>query len=307
MRIGIMGTGGVGGYFGGLLAKAGHEVTFIARGEHLQAIRSRGLKVESANFDSFLIQPARATDTPADVGQVDLVLFVVKTYDTDSAAQLMRPMVGSQTTILPLQNGVESVQKLSQYFPKENLIGGMTQALVSIAKPGVIKHEAQYKRIVFGELNGRETPRLKMICDALKGCGVDAEMTTDIEKTLWTKLLHIAPFGGVACVTRSAVGAIRADAEAFAMLRRAMAEVESVARAKGVAMDADVVEKATTFVNSLVPSAMPSILRDVLAGKRSEYDALSGAVVRAGRETDTATPLHEFFWTCLKVVDSQSR
>jgi len=307
MRIGIMGTGGVGGYFGGLLAKAGHEVTFIARGEHLKAIRSHGLKVESANFESFLIHPAQATDNPADVGEVDLILFVVKTYDTDSAAQLMRPMVGAQATILPLQNGVESVQKLSRYFSKENLIGGMTQALVSIAAPGVIKHEAQYKRIVFGELDGRETPRLKMIYDALKGCGVDAEITTDIEKTLWTKLLHIAPFGGVACVTRSAIGPIRANNEAFAMLRRAMAEVEAVARAKGVAMDADVVEKATAFVNSLAPNSMPSILRDVVAGKRSEYDALSGAVVRAGRETNTATPLHEFFWTCLKVVDSQSQ
>jgi 2-dehydropantoate 2-reductase len=307
MRIGIMGTGGVGGYFGGLLAKAGHEVTLIARGEHLKAIRSHGLKVESANFESFVVQPAQATDNPAEAGEMELILFVVKTYDTDSAAQLMRPMVGAQTTILPLQNGVESVRRLSRYFPKDNLTGGMTQALVSIASPGVIKHEAQYRRIVCGELNGRETPRLKMICEALKQAGADAEMTSDIEKTLWTKLLHIAPLGGVACMTRSAVGAIRADAEALAMLRRAMAEVEAVARAKGVAMDADVVEKATTFVNSLVPTAMPSILRDVLAGKRSEYDALSGAVVRAGRETNTATPLHDFFWTCLKVVDSQSQ
>jgi len=220
---------------------------------------------------------------------------------------LMRPMVGSRTTILPLQNGVESVSKLNAYFPKENLIGGMTQALVSIARPGVIKHEAQYRRIVCGELNGRETPRLKTICETLKQAGVDAEMTNDIEKTLWTKLLYIAPFGGVASVTRSAIGSIRADAEAFAMLRRAMVEVEAVARAKSVAMDADVVDKATAFVNSLGPGSMPSILRDVLAGKRSEYDALSGAVVRAGRETNMATPLHDFFWTCLKVVDSQSR
>jgi len=304
MRIAIVGTGGLGGYFGGLLARAGHEVTFIARGEHLQAIRTRGLKVYSVHGD-FEIRPARATDNPADVGPVDLTICAVKAYDTDSAAQLMRPLIGPSTAILPLQNGVESVTRLSRYFHKEAILGGAAWIVSSIAEPGVIRQESQVRRIVLGELDGRETPRAHAIRDALAEGGATVEVTSEIEKVLWTKLLFIASFSGITSVTRAPAGPVLACDESRLLFIQAMREVEAVARARGLPLDADVVEKnLVAFAEKFEPTATTSMQRDVVAGRRLEYDALNGAVVRAGRASGVPTPIHEFIWTCLKVVDS---
>jgi 2-dehydropantoate 2-reductase len=302
MHIAIVGAGGLGGYFGGLLARAGYTVTFIARGEHLRAIRSYGLTVHSVH-GNFEVRPARATDDPAEAGPVDLTIFAVKTYDTDSAAEQMRPLVGPQTAILPLQNGVESAALLSRHFGREAVLAGMAQVIAYIAEPGVIRQESQFRRIVFGELDGRETPRLRAIHQALAQSGIDAETTTQIEKVLWTKLLFIASFSGITSVTRAPAGPVLACDESRLLLNRAMREVEAVARAKGVALDADVVEKTMAFVGKLEPTATSSMQRDVIAGRRLEYDAMNGAVVRAGRETGISTPVHEFLWTCLKVAD----
>ena len=303
MRIAIVGTGGLGGYFGGLLARTGHDVVFIARGAHLAAIRAHGLKVYSVHGD-FEVKPARATDDPAEIGAVDLTIFAVKTYDTDSAAQRMRPLVGPQTAILPLQNGVESAARLSRYFGQAPVLGGAAWIVSSIAEPGVIRQASQFRRIVFGELNGRDTRRVREIFEALKQSGATVEVTNEIEKVLWTKLLFIASFSGISSVTRAPAGLVWASDESRLLLERAMREVEAVTRAKGVELDADVVEKTMTLVEKLEPTATSSMQRDVAAGRRLEYDAINGAVVRAGRETGVPTPVHEFIWTCLKVVDS---
>ena len=302
MHIAIMGSGGAGGYYGALLARSGHDVTFIARGAHLRAIREHGLKVYSVHGD-FQIAPAHVTDDPAEVGAVDLTIFAVKTYDTDSAAQRMRPLVSSQTTILPLQNGVESAAHLSRYFRKEAVLGGATWIVSSIVEPGVIRQESQFRRIVLGEIDGRETQRAKDIRQALADAGITAELTNTIEKVLWTKLLFIASFSGLTSVTRAPAEPVRTCAESRLLLERAMREVEAAARAKGVDLDADVVGKAVAFVDGLAPTATSSMQRDVAAGRRLEYDAINGAIVRAGRETSVPTPVHEFFWTCLRVID----
>lgn len=303
MHIAIVGAGGAGGYYGALLARAGHDVAFIARGAHLQAIRANGLKVRSVHGD-FDIPQAIGTDNPSEIGAVDLTICTVKTYDTDSAAQMMRPLVSSHTTILPLQNGVESAAHLSRYFGTDAVLGGATWIVSSIAEPGVIRQESPFRRIVLGELDGRETQRVKDICQALVDAGITAEVTNNIEKVLWTKLLFIASFSGFSSVTRAPAGPVMAYAESRLLLERAMREVEAVARVKNVDLDADVVEKTMTFVANLSPDATSSMQRDVVAGRRLEYDAINGSIVRAGREAGIPTPIHEFFWTCLKVIDS---
>jgi 2-dehydropantoate 2-reductase len=303
MKIAIVGTGGAGGYYGGLLARSGHAVSFIARGAHLQAIRSHGLRVLSVHGD-FEINPARATDDPAEIGAVDLTIFTVKTYDTDHAAQMMRPLVSSHTAILSLQNGVESAAHLSRYFGRDNVLGGATWIVSSIVEPGVIRQESQFRRIVLGELDGRESQRAQDIRDALAQAGITAEVSDNIEKVLWAKLLFIASFSGITSVTRAPAGPVMACAESRSLLEQAMREVEAVARAKGISLDADVVDKTMTFVANLSPDATSSMQRDVAAGRRLEHNAINGAIVRAGRETGIATPVHEFIWTCLKVVDS---
>ena len=302
----MVGTGGIGGYFGGLLARAGHDVAFIARGEHLRAMRAHGLKILSVHGD-FEIRPARATDNPAEIGAVDLTIFAVKTYDTDSAAELMRPLVGPQTAILPLQNGVESAARLSRYFEKQAILGGAAWIVASIAEPGVIRQESQFRRITFGELDGRGTQRARDIYEALKQSGATVEVSDEIEKVLWTKLLFIASFSGITSVTRAPAGPVLACDESRSLFVRAMREVEAVARAKGIPLDSDVVDKTLVFADGFGATATSSMMRDVVAGRRLEYDALNGAVVRAGRETGVPTPVHEFLWTCLKVVDSMAK
>ena len=302
MKIAIVGAGGVGSYLGGLLARAGHEVALIARGRHLEAIRAHGLRIRSLHGD-FDIRPAVATDNPAEVGPTDLTIFTVKTYDIDSTAELARPLIGPQTAVLPLENGVESPAQLSRYFGKEAVLGGAVWVVSAVAEPGVIRQESQFRRIVFGEMDGRPTSRVAAIRDALGQSGFTVETTDQIEKVLWTKLLFIASFSGVTSVTRAPAGPVVACVESRSLLNRAMLEVEAVARAIGIPLDADVVEKTMAFVVGLEPKTTSSMQRDVLAGRRLEYDALNGAVVRAGQETGVPTPVHEFLWTCLKVVD----
>ncbi len=305
MKIAIFGSGGVGSYFGGLLAQAGHEVAFIARGAHLQALRDKGLKVRSVHGD-FDIPRVTATDDPQEVGETDLTICTVKTYDIGVIADRLRPLMGPQTALLPLQTGVETPDALTQHFGSA-VLGGAVWVVAAVAEPGVIQQQSQFRRIVFGELDSRETPRLHTIHEALANSGATVEITGDIRKVLWTKLLFIASFSGITSVTRAPAGPVMACVESRLLLERAMREVEAVARAKGFQLDDDVVAKTLDFCDKLAPDATSSMQRDVAAGRRLEYDAINGAVVRAGKETGLPTPVHEFCWTCLKVVDSMAR
>ena len=302
MKIAIVGAGGVGGYLGGLLAREGHAVALIARGEHLRALRDRGLSVRSVHGD-FVVRPALVTDSPAEFGTCDLVVFTVKTYDTDAAAQVVKPIVGEQTTMLPLQNGVDAAAHLTPHFGRERIVEGVVWIVASIAEPGVIRQESQVRRFVIGESDGRMTARLSAIRDAIAATGCTAETTSAIARVSWTKLLFLASIAGMTSMTRSTVGRILDVPETREMFRRAMAEVDAVARAKGIELEPGAVETAMGFAAKLEPTATSSMARDVAAGRRSEYDALCGAVVRAGRETGVPTPVHEFCFTCLKAME----
>ncbi|HJQ99244.1 MAG TPA: 2-dehydropantoate 2-reductase [Candidatus Polarisedimenticolaceae bacterium] len=302
MKIAVVGAGGVGGYLGGLLAKEGHEVALIARGAHLEAIRERGIRVRSVHGD-FEARPALATDRASEFGVADVVFFVVKTYDTDAAAEASRPLVGAATTVVPLQNGVESLERLSPWFGRERIVPGAVWIVTSIAEPGIVAQESQVRRFVVGEIDGGVTPRVAAIRDAIASTGCTAEVAPDITQLLWTKLLMLASIAGVTSVTRSTLGRILAVPEAKAMLHRAMAEVEAVARAKGIALEDAAAENWMRFAAKLEPTTTSSMARDVAAGRRSEYDALCGAVVRGGRENGVATPVHELCWTILRTLE----
>lgn len=298
MRIAVMGTGGVGGYFGGLLAHAGYDVTFIARGEHLAAIRTRGLQVQSVHGD-FVVAPAAATDTPATIGPVDYVLFATKTYHLDAALAAMRPLIGPQTAVIPLQNGIDAADRTAAALGRAHVIGGMCQVGSYIAAPGVIRQISQFRRVVVGELDGRITPRVEAIVAALQAAGATAEATDDIRKALWTKFIFIAPFSGVGAVARVPAGEIMSCPPTRRLLEDAMREVEAVARARGIALDTDIVPKTMAFCDAMAPEQTASMQRDVMDGKPSELESLIGVMVRLGEELGVPTPAFRFFYAAL--------
>jgi 2-dehydropantoate 2-reductase len=299
MKIAIVGSGGVGGYFGGLLAKAGNEVTFLARGEHLRAIRERGLEVRSVHGD-FAIRPARAEEDPARVGPVDYVIVAVKTYHLDSASANLGPLVGPATCVLPLLNGVEAADVLARHVPRANLVGGLCALVSYIESPGVIRQESQQRRVVVGELDGSLSARASRIVEAWKSHGVDASTTQDITAALWTKFLFIASMGGITALARAPIGAVRSDEETRTLLRLAFREVEAVARAKDIQLAPDVVQKTMDFVDGLEYTATTSMQRDVAGGRPFELEAFSGVIVRQGRQIPLPTPVHAALYALLR-------
>jgi 2-dehydropantoate 2-reductase len=299
MKIAIMGTGGVGGYYGGLLAKAGRDVTFIARGAHLQAIRKNGLQVKSVHGD-FQVSKALATDKPADVGPVDLIIFATKTYQTDEAAKAIKPMVGKDTVVVPLQNGIDAADRIGQVVGMDHVLGGATWLSAAIEAPGVIGQYSEFRRITLGEFSGKTTARLTSIYDLLKETGATVEVSDNILKVLWTKFVFISSVSAMGSLTRMTFGEYRGVPEARAMLTEAIGEVASVARARGVKLDADILAKTQAFIDSSAPGIKPSMQRDVEAGKPSELESLIGVVVRMGAEKNVPTPVMRFAYAMLK-------
>ena len=299
MKIAIMGTGGVGGYYGGLLAQTGQDVTFIARGAHLAAICAKGLQVKSILGD-FLVSPAKATDNPAEIGPVDLVLFTTKTYHTDEAAQVIRPLVGKNTIVLSLQNGVDAAERIGAAVGMEHLLGGATWLSAAIEAPGVIGLYRQFRRIALGELNGQTTLRLESVYNALKATGATVELCESILSVLWTKFVFIAAVSAMGSLTRATFGEYRAVPEARAVLTEALNEVAAVARAKGVTLDPDVVDKTLAFIDNSAPNIKPSMQRDVETARVSELESMVGIVVRLGIELGVPTPVMRFAYAMLK-------
>ena len=300
MRIAIMGTGGVGGYYGALLALAGqHDVAFIARGPHLEAIREKGLQVKSVLGD-LLVSPALATDRPAEVGPVDLILFTTKTYHTDEAALLMKPMVSDTTTVVSFQNGVDAAERIGAVVGRERVLGGATWLSAAVEAPGVIGQYSQFRRIVLGELDGRKTKRLEDISRALQEAGPTVEVTDNIAKVLWTKFVFISSVSAVGSLTRVTFGEYREVPEARAVLKEAIGEVAAVARAGGVELDGDVVEKTLDFLDGSAPGIKPSMQRDVEGGKVNELESMVGVVVKKGEELGVPTPFMRFAYAMLK-------
>lgn len=299
MRIAIMGSGGVGGYFGARLAAAGHEVAFIARGEHLKAIRERGLRVESPKGDLHLAS-VRATDRPREIGEVESVFFAVKMYDTEPAAEAVRPLLGPDTPVVTFQNGVESVALLSRTFGRDRVMGGVAYVAAAIGEPGVIRHTAM-GRLIFGEIGGGGTARAAALHEACASAAIEATLSDRIEIDIWEKFVRLAVFSGMCALTRSSIGAIRSDPDLLGMLSAALDETFAVARAKGIALRPDLMGEIRKMVHDLPPESKASMLEDLERGKPLELPWLSGAVVRLGRETGVPTPIHSFISTALKL------
>ncbi len=299
MKIAIMGTGGVGGYYGALLAQTGQDVTFIARGAHLQAIREKGLQVKSVHGD-FTVSPAKATDTPSEVGPVDIILFATKTYQTDEAAQSIKPMVGMSTVVVSLQNGIDAADRIGRAVGIEHMLGGVTWLSAAVEAPGIIGQYSQFRRIALGEFNGQTTPRLEAVYNALRETGATVEVSDAILKVLWTKFVFIAPVMAMGSVTRVTFGEYRNVPEARTVLTKAIGEVAAIAQAKGVTLNEDVVKKTLAFIDSSEPGIKPSMQRDVESGKPSELESMIGVVVRLGAEYNVPTPAMQFAYAMLK-------
>jgi 2-dehydropantoate 2-reductase len=298
MRIAIVGAGGVGGYFGARLAEAGADVTFLARGAHLEAIRSRGLTIRSIDGDLHLPRVS-ATDDPAAIGPADIVLFTVKLYDAQAAAALLGPLVGPDTAVIPLQNGVDGADVVAQSVGRSHTAGGTVYVAAVIDEPGVIRHTA-LGRLVFGELDGTRTPRLERLLDVCKPAGFQVTLSDNIQVDIWTKFVLLSVFSGMTAVTRTSIGPIVADPELFAMLKTAARETIAVARARGVELPDRAAEDVERSYQALPPHMKSSMLEDLERGRRLELPWLSGAVVRIGGELGVDTPTHRFIAAVLK-------
>ena len=299
MRIAVFGTGGVGGYFGGLLAHGGHEVTFIARGQQLRAIRENGLQVKSVNGD-FHVRPAQAIDDPAQVGPVDYVVVAVKHYHLDQAAPAMRPLVGAETTVVPLLNGVDAHERLIPALGAGAVVGGLCSLVSLVEAPGVIRQETKLRQVVVGELDRSRSERVERLVQAWAETGAEAIHAEDIHAALWTKLLFIASFGGVGSLARCNMGEMLGAPETRALFIESMKEVEAVARAGGVGLAPDAVAKALAMAEGFEPNATTSMQRDVADGKPFELEAFSGTVIRMGEAAGVPTPVHRHFYALLR-------
>jgi 2-dehydropantoate 2-reductase len=306
MKILIMGTGGVGGYYGGLLAQQGNEVTFISRGAHLYAMRHEGLKVKSVHGD-FTVFPANATEDPAKVEPVDLILFCVKTYSTDEAAKAVRPAVGPQTIVLSLQNGIDAAERIGKIIGMEHVLGGATWLSSAVEAPGVIKQISQFRRIAFGELGGGRSERIQRLYDVLNQTGITVEISEDIRKVLWTKLVFITAVSSIGSLTRLPMGDYRSIPETRHLLSSLMQEVESLARAQAVNLDGDVVQKWLEFIDNSAPHIKPSMQLDVESGHRTELESMIGVVGRKGRELGVPTPVADFVYASLLPIELKAR
>jgi 2-dehydropantoate 2-reductase len=307
VRIAIFGTGGVGGYLGARLTEAGQEVVLIARGEHLDAIRRHGLRLESIAGDA-QVRPALATADPAEAGVADSVIVATKTWQLPEAARAMRPMVGPKTAVLPLLNGVEAADVLARELGREPVLGGLCGMISVLAGPGLIRHTGANPWVTFGELGGTVTDRVRRLEESLRGCrGIRVEVTTEIQVAMWEKFAFITATGGVGSVTRAPMGAFRSVPESRALLEEAMREVVEVARARGVPIREEVVAERMRFIDGLEPHGTSSMQRDILAGRRSELDEWNGAVVRLGREAGVEAPAHAAMYAALLPQELQAR
>lgn len=298
MHIAVMGTGGVGGYFGGRLAAAGEDVSFIARGAHLEALTTKGLTIQSPKGDLHL-PTVRASADPAALGAADVVLFTVKMYDVPQAAAFIRPLIKDGTVVITLQNGVEAVDLVSSVIGREHVAGGVAYVAAVITEPGVIKHTA-LDRLVFGELDGRVSDRLARFKQGCDKSGFDSTLSERIEVDLWSKFSRLSVFSGMTAVTRSPIGVLRDDPQLLTLLTAACEETIAVGRARGVPIPDVLMDEILQMIHGLPPQAKSSMLEDLERGKRLELPWLSGGVVRLGEEAGVKTPIHQFIATVLR-------
>ncbi len=306
MRIAILGVGGVGGYFGARLAAAGQDVHFLARGVHLDAIRAVGLRVESPLGDLH-INPAQATADPAAIGPVDLVLVGVKTWQLAAALASARPLLGPNTAVLPLLNGVEAPATITEILGAQYAFGGLCRIIAMLVGPGHIRHTGIAPAIVFGELDGRQTARSEAIHAALTSAGVQSEITLDVNRALWEKFMLICTWSGLGAITRTPIGVWRSLPGTRDLAERLLHEVVAVGRAHGVELDNTQAAATLAFLDGVPPSGTASMQRDIIAGWPSELEAQSGALVRLGAAVGVPTPVNSFIYHSLLPQEQAAR
>ena len=297
MRIAIVGAGGVGGYFGGRLAAAGEDVTFLARGAHLAAMQQDGLHIASPLGDVHLPK-VQATDRPQAVGPVDVVLFTVKLYDVEASAAALGPMIGPDTVVITLQNGVDAMDMVAKHVGGDHVAGGAAYIVVVIDKPGRLRHTTA-QQLVFGERDGRRSDRLVAFEQAGIRAGFQAQASNDVQSVLWTKFVRLATWSGMTTVTRSPMGVVRDTPATYDMMMAAIEEVIAVGKARGVTFPPDLMDGTIKLIKNFPAASKSSMLEDIERGRRLELPWLSGAVVRIGREVGVPTPIHQFITTIL--------
>lgn len=299
MKIAVMGAGALGGYFGGRLAAAGHDVSLIARGAHLSAIRERGLKILSPRGDLHL-PVVKVTDDPGTVGPVDVVMFMLKNYDVGNGARAIAPMLGDATMVVTCQNGVSAYDRLGAVIGIERVVPGVARIPANVPEPGVINHSAMWDELSFGEMNGRVTARVEAFRDALLEAGTTAVIPDNILHDLWQKFISQATLASLTTLTRLDIGPLRSNPDSRALFIAAMEETERVGRAVVPDLPEGPIEKFLKVLDKLPGTMHASMLDDLNAGKRLEIDYLSGDVVRLGREHGVPTPIHEVFRAALQ-------
>jgi len=307
MKFAIFGTGGVGGYFGGRLAQSGQQVSFIARGLHRTAIAERGLRVESIDGD-FTVIPAAVFADPAGAGAVDVVLVATKAWQVAEAAEQIKPILGPDTFVVPLENGVDSVDRLVSALGRERVLGGMCRISSFLAAPGLIRHVSTSAYVAFGELDNVPSARAIRLLGAFEGSPhLRAEIPANIQVTMWEKFVFICAVSGVGSVARQPIGVVRSTPETRALLRAALEETTRVGRARAVALTEDLPDRIMEAIERTGAATVPSMQRDVMEGRPSELESQSGAVVRMGRELGIPTPTHDFLYAALLPQEEVAR
>ena len=306
MKIAVYGAGAIGSYYAGRLIRAGEDVKLLARGRTLVALEQHGLRIDSPNGD-ITIDSIEAVDDPAEIGPVDLVLVAVKAWQVPDVARAAVPLIGPNTAVLPLQNGVEAADQLGEVLGRQHVLNGMTKVIVHALEPGHIEDIGFDPLIAAGELQGEPSSRLQEIQRVFEAAGVTFNLPTDIEISVWDKFLFIASVSGLGAITRSKIGVLRTLGQTRALLEESMAEIYQVAHAKGVRLSENTVNRAMRFVDSLPEESTASLQRDIMAGRPSELESQNGAVVRLGDELGVDTPLNRFIYYALLPMENQAR
>ena len=307
MNVLVMGSGAVGGYFGGLLARDGHDVLFVARGEHAEAMKDHGLAVKSVTSGDFLIERPQVTDRPDGSFKADMVLFCVKGYSNEDAIGVIRPAVYEDTTILTLQNGIGGGDLLAMAFGKRKVLLGAAYVEASRTGPGAVKEVGGQCKIVLGEEDGRTTTRAVAVDATLRHAGIATDLTGDVLSGLWTKLIFICALSGMTCITRESMARVLATPETLDLTKRVMKEAATVARAKGIAVADDVEDRHLTYFKAHADVLFSSMYLDLTRGNPLEVGVLNGAVSRIGGDVGVATPVNDFITACLTPYDRRAR
>lgn len=307
MKIAVVGAGGVGGYFGGRLAQSGQDVVFVARGNQYAALRERGLRVESIDGD-FTLSPAAVVQDAEEVGPVEAVIVATKAWQVAEAAAKMHALLGPQTFLVPLENGVESVEKLTEAHGRERVLGAVCRISSFLAEPGLIRHVGTPASIAFGELDGRRSDRAQLLLEAFAHSPqIRARISEEIQVVMWQKFVFISAVSCVCSLTRQPIGAVRAVPETRRLLMGAMQETAAVGRARGVSLPEDLADQTMAMMDRTDGTVLPSMQRDVMDGKPSELESMSGTVARMGRALGIPTPCHDFLYAALLPQERAAR